>query len=204
MNAATGERAQEHGERGHESLTLAGGHFGDFAFIEDLAADHLHIVVNHVPGDFVAAGHPVVAVDSLVAVDGHKVVAASGQVSVQFGSRDDDFGIVGETACGVAHCRKGHRQMLVEFLLQYFLDFLFKMVNLVPKGLTLVQRQGLDLLFQFGNPQFLGRDCGMDVITDAGNGVAQLVVGHGFEFRSQGIDVFIDIIQIMLAVALSL
>src|SRR5690606_10354402 len=34
-------------QRGHESLALAGAHFGDLAPVEHDAADHLHVEMSH-------------------------------------------------------------------------------------------------------------------------------------------------------------
>ncbi len=69
MHAAARERAEEHGEGGHEGLAFTCGHLGDFALSQDDAADELHVVVRHVPLEVVAAGHPVVLPYGLVALD---------------------------------------------------------------------------------------------------------------------------------------
>ena len=84
MDAAARQRAQEHRQRCNEGFTFAGCHFGDFALVENDAADELNVVVDHVPGDFIAAGEPVVLIDCF-AFGGYadKVAALGCQVAVE-------------------------------------------------------------------------------------------------------------------------
>ena len=48
VDAFAFERVQVHGQRGDQRLAFAGFHFGDFAAVEDDAADQLHIEMAHV------------------------------------------------------------------------------------------------------------------------------------------------------------
>ena len=48
VHAASAERVQIHRERGDQRLALAGLHFGDGAFVQNHAADQLHVEVPHV------------------------------------------------------------------------------------------------------------------------------------------------------------
>ena len=108
--AAARERAEEGREGSHEGLTLTGGHLSDFALMEHDTADELHAVVDHVPFDFVAAGHPVVFPDGVVAVDAYEVAALSGEVAVELCGLNHD-GLVGCEACGglADHCEHFRR-----------------------------------------------------------------------------------------------
>ena len=47
VNAASGERVQCGGKRGDERLAFTGLHFGDFAFVQNHAADQLHVEMAH-------------------------------------------------------------------------------------------------------------------------------------------------------------
>src|SRR5690348_3308210 len=53
MNAAAGERVEIRGKRGDERLAFAGLHFGNFAFVQDHAADELDVEMAH--AEFAAA-----------------------------------------------------------------------------------------------------------------------------------------------------
>ena len=45
VNALAFERVEIRGQRGDERLAFAGDHFGDVAFVQDHAAEHLHVVM---------------------------------------------------------------------------------------------------------------------------------------------------------------
>ncbi len=66
MHALARKRVQEHGQRRDESLSLTRGHLGNLSLMKDDAADELHIVMDHVPGDSVASGRPAVVPHRLV------------------------------------------------------------------------------------------------------------------------------------------
>ena len=50
VDAVAGERVEIAGKRGDESFAFAGLHLGDFAGVEDHAADKLHVEVAHLHG----------------------------------------------------------------------------------------------------------------------------------------------------------
>ena len=118
-----------------QCLSLTGRHLRDFTFVEGDAADQLNVVMHHVPGDFVAAGHPLVVVDSLVAVDGHEVVVC-GEVAVEVVGFHNDFRVLGKAAGR----RLDDCKSLGKYLVQGLLD-----------GLVLV----LDEFVGFGRQLFL-------------------------------------------------
>ncbi len=149
VHAAARQRAQEHRQRGHEGLALAGSHFGNFALEEDYTADKLYFVVGHVPLDFVAAGHPAVFPNGVLAVDADELAALACELAVELGSLYGDCVVFGEAAGCFTHHGKYHREMVLELLVEDFEDFLFVLVYLVPKGLTLVEGQCFDLFAEF-------------------------------------------------------
>jgi len=149
VDAAARERAEKHGECGHESLTLAGGHLGDFALMKHDAADELHAIVHHVPGDFVAAGHPAVLPDGIVAVDAHKFAALACEFAVESGCFDYDGVAFGEAFGRLAHSCENYGQMVVELLLENVKNAFFVSVNLIPEWLALVEGQSLYVYAEF-------------------------------------------------------
>ena len=64
LRVAAGEGVEVERERGDEGLALAGGHLGNLALVERDAADELHIVVHHVPREFVLAHGNLAAVEA--------------------------------------------------------------------------------------------------------------------------------------------
>ena len=58
----------------YEGLTLTGSHLCNLTLVENNTTEELYVVMDHFPLHIVAAGSPVVVIDSLVTVDGHEVV----------------------------------------------------------------------------------------------------------------------------------
>ena len=177
MYAFAGEGVEEDGQRGDECLTLASGHLCDLSFVEDDAAEELHVVVDHVPLDFVAAGHPVVLIDGFVAVDTDKVVAC-GQVAVEVGGGDGDLFLLNEAAGGVLDDGKDVGQYLVEHLLVLVGDLLFDLVDFGPDGFALLEFLLVDALAQVSDAFLVFGHVVLNVLADLGGLGAQLVVGE--------------------------
>ncbi len=151
------EGVQEHGQRRHQGLTLAGGHLRDVVrhlvavhhAVEHHAADQLHVVVHHVPFHQVAAGHPLVAVYGLVALDGDEVLALGRQFAVGIGGCHLDGLVLGETACSLLDHGEYFGQRLVQVLGVVGEHVLAGLVYLLPQRLALLVIQSLDLGAQF-------------------------------------------------------
>ena len=96
--------------------------------------------MHHVPGDLIAASHPVVLPYGVVTVDRHEILSLSGKLAVKFRSLDH-YGLVGgKTGSRLAYDGKHHGKMAVELVLYGIEhDFLIT-VDLVPHRLTLVKR----------------------------------------------------------------
>ena len=142
--AVAREGVEEHGEGGHEGLTFTRCHFGYFALMQHHAAEELHVVVHHVPLCVVAAGNPVVLVDSLVALDAHKVLRG-GEFAVEVGGGHGDFLVLREAACRFLHDGEGIGQCGVEGFLEAFEHFLFEFVYLVEDDFAVFDRRVLNL-----------------------------------------------------------
>ena len=123
MDALAGQRVEIDRQGGDERLTLTSGHLSDLTLVEDDTADELHVIVAHIPLDHVAAGHPAVLIDGLVALDGDAFTFC-GEVAVVLRGRHGDGFIVLEAAGGLLHHGEGLRLDLVEDVLGSGIDFL--------------------------------------------------------------------------------
>ncbi len=110
--------------------------------------------MHHVPGNLVAAGHPMVAPDRHVRpvtlFDGNKVFSRCGKGTVEFGGRHLDKLLLRETAGGGFHNGKGIRQDLVQHLFDGLVLILDQLVRF--GGQLFLPAHG-DVLLQFG-PDF--------------------------------------------------
>ena len=131
--------------------------------MEDNTADELDVVVDHVPGDHVAASHPVVEVDGFVvavaAGDDVDVVASDGEFAVVVGGGYDDFGVLGEAAGGFLDHAEGFGEDVVEDFLGFLVRVFFELVDLFVDAFFFVdghvvlfldaEAEGGELLFFF-------------------------------------------------------
>ncbi len=192
------------GQGGHEGLALAGGHLGDFAAVEHHAADELHVVVDHVPRDFVAAGHPVVLVVCLVALNGDGGVG-SGEVAVAVGGGYLDGLVLREAASRFFDHGEGFGQDVVEHLLGLVVGGLLQLVDALVEALLLVDGHvilGLDAVAQLLQLGLLGLDGEAYLFTELQRLGAQLVVGQcldGGVYGEAGIEEGLDGLQVALA-----
>ncbi|OPZ69589.1 MAG: hypothetical protein BWY83_01927 [bacterium ADurb.Bin478] len=58
MGALSGQSVQIERHGGHQRFSFTGSHLGDFAFMQDDAADQLHVVRHHIPFHLLTADHP--------------------------------------------------------------------------------------------------------------------------------------------------
>ena len=149
------------------------------------AAYELDMIVDHVPCDHVAAGHPLVFVDRFVAFDCQEVFSLSGEFAVKVGCGDFDGRVGGEAGCGLAHCGEDDGEMFVKLVLYDVEHVLFMTVNLVPERLALVDWKSLDFeTFTVGG--FLVGGHGLtDVGAHLGYFLTELVGGKGFELFAE-------------------
>ena len=113
VHTVASQGIQEHRERSHERLTFTRCHLGNLTLMEHGTTEELHVVVDHVPLQVVTAGHPMVVIDGLVAVDMHKVLGGS-QLAVEIVGRYHHFLVLGEAAGGFLHDAEGHGEHFVE------------------------------------------------------------------------------------------
>ena len=185
------EGVEEYGERRHEGLSFARRHLGDLAFVEHNAAEQLYVVVDHVPLHVIAAGHPVIGVYGLVALDGYEILGG-GQIAVEIVGRDHYRLVLGEAARRVLHDGERFGQYFVEFLLDLFVDAFGRLVDLLRDLLLLFERRlgQLQLGLQLHDAGFVGCDEIGDLLLQRFASGAQFVVGKGFYGRVDGFDLF--------------
>ena len=110
----------------------------------------LYVVVDHLPFQVIAAGCPVVVIDSLVTIDGDEVLARIGcQLTVEVGSGDDSLLVLGKATCCLLDDGEDLRHHLVEGLLIDVEHLFLQLVNLGEDVGTLVDRCLLDGSLQF-------------------------------------------------------
>ena len=188
MDTLAREGVQEHRERGDEGLALARRHFRDLALMQGDAADQLDVIVDHVPGDLVAARQPVVAVYGLVPLDVHKVVV-HGQVAVELRGGDGDGGILLEAAGRALHDGESLREYLVEGLLDGLVFVLDELVRLA--GQTLLFGDGnifVELELDLGEPVLERLLHLLQALPQRRRTGTDVVVGEGVDFRIDGQD----------------
>ena len=145
------EGVEEYGERGHEGLAFTRCHFGNLSLGQHDAAEELHVVVYHFPLQVVAAGHPVVLVDGLLAFDAHEVVRG-GEFAVEVGGRHFDFFVLREAASRVLHDGEGFGHHLREGLFHAVEHLSLELVDLVEDDFAVFDGRFFDFsleLFDF-------------------------------------------------------
>ena len=147
MYTVARECVEENGERGHQRLTFTRGHFRNLSLRQHHAAEQLHIVVDHVPLQVVAAGHPMVLVDSLVAFDMYKVVRC-GQFAVEVGSRHFEEIVFGQASSRFLHDGESVGQCVRQRFLHAVEHLRVEFVNLVENHLAVLDGRFFDFGFQ--------------------------------------------------------
>ena len=156
MHALSGKCIQEYRKRGHKSLSFTCRHLGNFPLMKCDTTDNLHVVVHHIPHDFITACGPMIGVHGLVPVDFHKIVR-HGQILVKIRSSNYYFLILLKSPCSGLDNRKGLRKNLVKTLLDSIILLFDEFVRLSGKSLFLLHWNILvQLILNLGNP-FLER-----------------------------------------------
>ena len=203
VDALLGQCVQEYGKRCHEGFTLAGCHFGDFTFVQDHSAEQLAVVVDHIPRDRVAAGHPAVTVNGFVSVDTDEVLFG-GQVAVEICRGHYDLAVLCKTAARIFHDSERFGQDFVEFFLDFAVDLLGQMVYLARYILFVVERRVyvLQLSLQFDDLCFIAGYVLGDGGLQRSAARTQLVIGKLLYERINRLDLFyirLDFLAVLLA-----
>ena len=98
MHSLAGQCVKEHRKGRHEGLSFSCSHLGYLSLMEDDTSYELNIIVDHVPCDFVSAGHPMVLPYCIVAVYGHKFLGCA-EIAVKVCRLYADLRVLSEAAC---------------------------------------------------------------------------------------------------------
>ena len=191
VDALARECVQEHREGRDEGLAFTGRHLGNAAAlllvglegaVQDDTADELHVVMDHVPGNLVAAGDPVVLPDGLVVLDVDEIAAVGRQVAVEVRRCDRDGLVLRKAAGGGFHDGEGLGEDLVETLLDGVVLVLDELVGFGGEGFLLGNGNvflqfGLD----FGDAVLEGFLDGEDLRAERGGTGPELIVGEGVD-----------------------
>ena len=149
MDAFSCECVKEYRKGCDEGLTLTGRHLGDLALVEYYTADYLDVIMDHVPGNLVTAGDPVVLVDCdilSVALFYPYEILVNAEFTVKVGCGNLYLRVLREPACGRLHYRESLRKNLHENHLDSVILLLDESVGLGSKVFLLLYR---DILFEF-------------------------------------------------------
>ena len=204
VHTLAGQGVEEYRERCHEGLSLTRGHLGDFALVEHHAAEELYVVVDHVPLHVVASRLPVGGVDGLVAVDGDEVLRG-GEFAVEGGGGHLDRLVLGEAPCGVLHDGEGLGEDFVELDLDFVVDALGCLVDVLRNLLLLVERNLglLQLGLQLHDVRFVVGDVVGNLLHEPCASGAELVVRERLDGGVDSLD-FLDVGFDLLAVLVGL
>ena len=156
--------------------------------MEHDAADELNVVMHHVPGDFVAAGEPVVLPEGFVAFDADEVAALGGELAVEVGGCNLHGLVFGEAAGGLAHCGEYYGKVLVELVFKDVEHIFFMLVDFLPERLALVEGEIFHARADFGGCILVGF-YGLGYFGAHGVDLtAELVVGKVVERGAYGVD----------------
>ena len=134
---------------GHTTLTVA---FTGLlcriltAAVQHYATNQLDVIMHHIPGHFVAAGHPMVHPNGLIAFNADKLLARCGEFAVELRGFHSYFAIFLETPCSALHYGKSLRQNFLQHNLYGIIHLLHKIVLLLGEGLLAGR---LDILLKF-------------------------------------------------------
>ena len=138
VDALSGQRVEEHGERGDKRLALTRLHLRHLASVQGRTTDQLNIVVHHVPLYFRTGSHPGIAPRGLVAVDGD-AAALSCDVPVPIRGGDSELPIFRQSPRSFFDECKRLRHEGLQHRFQRFVDTLGQSIDLLINGLLLFE-----------------------------------------------------------------
>ena len=103
MDTLACKSVEEYREGRNESLSFSGRHLRYLSLMKNDTSDKLDIVMDHVPGNLIATGYPVVLPDGIVTINMDKILSGSSQISVEISSRNRNGLILGKSPCGRFH-----------------------------------------------------------------------------------------------------
>ena len=139
VNALAGKRIKKDRERSHQSLSLSCSHLRYHTLMQNNTANKLHIVVHHIPGNQIAACHPLILPYRILALYGNNILGR-GKRPVPIHCLNHNPRILLESAgCRLHNC-KCLRKHLHKHLLQHCIYLFGKLVNFRCNLLLLLRR----------------------------------------------------------------
>ena len=157
--------------------------------MQDDATEQLHVIMHHVPGDFITSSHPMISIDSFVALDADEVVRRR-QVSVEVVGRNHHLAALREATGCILHNGKHLRKNLFQNYFHLVRDGLLNLIDLCPDGFTFFQLFVFDAcaeLVHFG--AFIGHIV-LDTLLDLIYFGTQFIVCKCLDRRINGLDFF--------------
>ena len=123
------QSVQEHRKGRNQGLSFTSCHLGDLALVQNDTSDQLHIVMNHIPGNHIAASHPAVVPDCgiILYLD---IIEPCGKILVKISGLDPYGLILLEPAGSGLHYGKSNRKHFIQHNLHILVDFLLETVVL--------------------------------------------------------------------------
>ena len=148
----------------------------------------LHVVVDHIPLDFVSTSSPFIMIDGLITVNGNEIVCRiSGQLTVEIRRRHDCLLVFGETTGSILHDTESCRHNLIEGNLIFVQSFLLKLVNFVKNRLAVIDGGIINFGLEFLYSLLLVFGRVLNVFLYFLSFGTQLVIAQSFYFRIFGL-----------------
>ena len=162
--------------------------------MQHLSTDKLNVIVHHVPFHKVATGYPFVLINSLTVFDADKVFALCSKFAVEV-CRSNFYSVIFfETTRCFFYDSKNFRQYFIKFLSIHLEILLLKLIDFLPKRLTLVIIQSLDFFANIGYLIFVFLCFTSYISLDVGDTLTQLIIADTLNLLCNRIDFFLQTI----------
>ena len=142
------ERIEEDRQRSHQRFTFTRRHFRNLTLVQNDATKQLHVIMHHIPSNLIAAGHPVILINRLVAFDLYEVVCGC-QITIKVCRFDSNGFVLSKAPCRRFHYGECLRHHLIEGLFKAFEDIFLQLIDLRENSFAVFDRCFFDLSFQF-------------------------------------------------------
>ena len=150
VNTVTCQCVEEYRTGCYQCLTLTSRHLGNLTLMKHDTTEELYIIVDHLPLEVVAACSPMVVVYSLIAVNGHKVLAwICCEFAVEICSCYNCFLVFCETAGCILYNAENNWEYLIQSNFVFLENFLVELIDFCENAFALIDWSLLDFCFQF-------------------------------------------------------
>ena len=150
VNTVACKCVEEYRTCSYQCLTLTCCHLGNLTLMKHDTTEELHVIMDHLPLEVIASCCPMVVIDSLVAVNGNKVLAwVCCKFAVEICCCYDCFLVLSETTCCILYNAEYYWENFVQSHFVFFEYFLVEFVNLCKDAFALIDWSLLNLCLQF-------------------------------------------------------